>query len=258
VKRLVTTVLSLCLMLPLSVQAEEAKQMLDANTLDSVRKVAPALEKYAQGPLADLWRRPGLGVRDRSIVTLAAMVARNQTADMTGQLERALDNGVKPAEISEIITHLAFYSGWSNAMAAVVMAKDVFARRNIGPDQLAAPSPALLPLNQAQEADRANRVSQQFGATFPGTVQYTTDLLFLDLWLRPGLAPRDRSLVTVSALVAAGQIAQLAGHLNRAMDNGLSQAEAAEAITHLAFYAGWPNTFSAMPVAKDVFEKRPK
>ena len=60
VKRLVTTVLSLCLMVPLSVQAEEAKHMLDANTLDNVRKVAPALEKYAQGPLADLWRRPGL------------------------------------------------------------------------------------------------------------------------------------------------------------------------------------------------------
>ena len=257
-KRLVTTVLSVCLMGPLSVQAEEAKHMLDANTLDNVRKVAPALEKYAQGPLADLWRRPGLGTRDRSIVTVAAMIARNQTADLAGALGRALDNGVKPAEISEIITHLAFYSGWSNAMAAVSVAKDVFARRNIGLDQLAAPSPPLLPLNQAQEADRASRVSQQFGAMFPGTVQYTTDVLFLDLWQRPALAPRDRSLVTVSALIAAGQTAQLPAHLNRAMDNGLTQTQAAEAITHLAFYVGWPNVFSAMPVAKDVFEKRPR
>ena len=189
VKRLVTTVLSLCLMVPLSVQAEEAKHMLDANTLDNVRKVAPALEKYAQGPLADLWRRPGLAPRDRSIVTVAAMIARNQTADMAGQLERALDNGVKPAEISGIITHLAFYSGWSNAMAATAAAKDVFARRNIGLDQLAAASPPLLALNEAQEANRANRVGQQFGATFPGVVQYTTDVLFRDLWLRPDLAP---------------------------------------------------------------------
>ena len=140
-KRLVTMVLSLCLMVPLSAQAQEAKPMLDANTLDTVREVAPALEKYAQGPLADLWRRPGLGVRDRSIVTLAAMVARNQTADLPGQLERALDNGVKPAEISEIITHLAFYAGWSNAMAAMAAAKNVFDRRNIGPNRLAAASP---------------------------------------------------------------------------------------------------------------------
>jgi 4-carboxymuconolactone decarboxylase len=258
VKRLVTTILSLCLMVPLSVQAEEVKHMLDANTLDNVRKVAPALEKYAQGPLADLWRRPGLGARDRSIVTLAAMVTRNQTADMAGQLEWALDNGVKSAEISEIITHLAFYSGWSNAMAATAAAKDVFARRNIGLDQLAAASPPLLALNEAQEANRSNRVDKQFGATFPGVVQYTTDVLFRDLWLRPGLAPRDRSLVTISALVAAGQTAQLTAHLNLGMDNGLTQIEAAEAITHLAFYVGWPNVFSAMPVAKDVFEKRSK
>jgi alkylhydroperoxidase/carboxymuconolactone decarboxylase family protein YurZ len=86
-------------------------------------------------------------------------------------------------------------------------------------------------------------------------VQYTTDVLFRDLWLRPDLAPRDRSLVTVSALIANGQAAQISFHLNRAMDNGLLQTEAAEALTHLAFYAGWPNVFSALPVAKDVFEK---
>jgi 4-carboxymuconolactone decarboxylase len=88
-------------------------------------------------------------------------------------------------------------------------------------------------------------------------VQYTTDILFNDLWLRPDLAPRDRSLVTVSALIASGQFAQLSGHLTRAMDNGLTRPEAAEAITHLAFYVGWPNVFSALPVAKEVFEKRP-
>jgi 4-carboxymuconolactone decarboxylase len=89
-------------------------------------------------------------------------------------------------------------------------------------------------------------------------VQYTTDVLFRDLWLRPEPAPRDRSLVTVSALIASGQVAQLPSHLNRAMDNGLTQTEAAEALTHLAFYVGWPNVFSALPVAKGVFEKRPK
>jgi 4-carboxymuconolactone decarboxylase len=82
-------------------------------------------------------------------------------------------------------------------------------------------------------------------------------VLFRDLWLRPDLAPRDRSLVTVSALIANGQTAQLTPHLNRAMDNGLTQTEASEAITQLAFYVGWPNVFSAMPVAKDVFEKGP-
>ena len=163
---------------------------------------------------------------------------------------------MKPAEISEIITHLAFYSGWANAMAAVAVTKEVFAERNIGPDKLPAASPALLPLNEAAEADRAKRVGDQFGAMFPGVVQYTTDVLFRDLWLRPDLAPRDRSLVTISALVANGQVAQLTGHIPIGMNNGLTQPEIAEAITHLAFYVGWPNVFSAMPVAKEVFEKR--
>jgi len=232
--------------------------MLNASTLDDVRNVAPGLEKYAQGPVADLWKRPGLAPRDRSIVTLAALIARNQTIDMPQQFERALDNSVKPREISEIVTHLAFYSGWPNALAAVAAAKDVFARRGIGVDQLATASPVLLLLNEAAEADRAARVGQQFGAAVPGIVQYTSDVLFRDLWLRPDLAPRDRSLVTVSALVASGHVAQIPYHLNRAMDNGLTQPEAAEALTHLAFYAGWPNVFSALPVAKDVFDKRPK
>ena len=90
----------------------------------------------------------------------------------------------------------------------------------------------------------------------PGVVQYTTDLLFRELWLRPALAPRDRSLVTVSALIASGQAAQITYHLNRAMDNGLTKAEASEVLAHLAFYAGWPNVFSALPVVKAVFEKR--
>ena len=226
---------------------------------EDVRAVAPALEEYALGTLlGDVWKRSGLSLRDRSIVTLAALITRNQTAEMADYLNLALDNGVKPAEVSETITHLAFYSGWGNAMSAVAVAKDVFAARKITPDQLAAVSPNLLALNEVAEADRVKRVGDQFGAIFPGVVQYTTDVLFRDLWLRPGLVPRDRSLVTISSLIASGQVAQLAGHLTIGMNNGLTQTEIAEAITHLAFYVGWPNVFSAMPVAKDVFDKRPR
>lgn len=226
-------------------------------TPNDIRMVAPALEKYAQGPLADLWKRPGLTPRDRSIVTISTLIARNQTIEMPYYFNLALDNGVKPREISEIITHLAFYSGWENAMSAVAVAKVVFADRKIGADQIPAASPSPLPLDKQAEAKRATNVEQQFGNVAPGVVQYTTDVLFRDLWLRSDLAPRDRSLVTVSALIANGQVAQIAYHLNRAMDNGLTRTQAAEVVTHLAFYAGWPNAFSALPVVKDIFEKRP-
>jgi 4-carboxymuconolactone decarboxylase len=229
-----------------------------ALTPEDVRKVSPALDRYTQGALmGDLWKRPDLSPRDRSIVTVASLIARNQTIEMPYHFNLALDNGVKPSEISEIITHLAFYSGWANAMSAVAVAKDVFGKHGIGSDQLPPASEELLPIDQAAETQRAARVEQDAGPVAPGVVKYTSDILFHDLWLRPALAPRDRSLVTVSALIASGQVAQIPYHLNRAMDNGLTKAEASEALTHLAFYAGWPNVFSAIPVVKGVFEKRP-
>src|ERR1700730_15513637 len=150
-------------------------------TVNDSRMVAPALEKYAQGTLAGLWKRPGLTPRDRSIVTIAALIARNQTIEMPYYFNLALDKGVKPREISEIITHLAFYSGWENAMSAVAVAKVVFADRKIGDDQLPAASPSPLPLDKEAEAKRATNVEQQFGSVAQGIVQYTTDVLFRDL-----------------------------------------------------------------------------
>ncbi len=226
---------------------------------DDVRAVSPALENYTKGPLLDgLWKRSELSPRDRSIVTVAALIARIQTIEMPFHFALALDNGVKPSELSEIITHLAFYSGWATAMSAVAVAKDIFHRRGIGIDQLPPAKDKLMPLNEEAEAQRATQVSNNFGQISPGLVQNTTDLLFRDLWLRPALAPRDRSLVTVSALIASGQVAQITYHLNRALDNGLTQPQAAEVVTHIAFYSGWPSAFSALPVVKEVFEKRQK
>src|ERR1700730_4654712 len=149
-------------------------------TTNDITMVTPALAKYAQGPLADLWKRPGLTPRDRSIVTISALIARNQTIEMPYYFNLALDNGLKPREISEIITQLAFYSGWANAMSAVAVAKVVFADRKIGADQLPAASPSPLPLDKEAEAKLATNVEQQFGNAVPGVVQYTTDVLFRD------------------------------------------------------------------------------
>jgi 4-carboxymuconolactone decarboxylase len=260
-KLLAVSLLSFCLIVN-SAASMEQRTIEGGNPMsksEDVRAVAPALEKYAQGVvLGDLWKRPGLSPRDRSIVTVAALIARDQTVELPFYLNLALDNGVKPSEISEIITHLAFYSGWANAMDAVPVARAVFKNRNIGADQIPPASGPQLSLDEAAETQRATRVGQQFGQITPSLVQYTTDVLFRDLWLRPELAPRDRSLVTVSALIATGQVAQITYHLNRAMDNGLTREEAGEVLGHLAFYAGWPNAFSAAPVFKEVIEKRPR
>jgi 4-carboxymuconolactone decarboxylase len=246
--RFAVTVMALSLLASACSVTSRSEVAASMPQLNDIRGVAPALEKYMQDRLmGEVWKRPGLLPRDRSIVTLAALVARNQTVEIPHYASLALDNGVKPREISEIVTHLAFYSGWANAMSAVDVAKDVFAARKIGRDQLPSASSRLLPLDEAAEAQRASRVGEQFGKVAPGVVQYTTDVLFRELWLRPDLAPRDRGLVTVSALIASGQVAQIPYHLNRAMDHGLTQPQAAEVLTHLAFYVGWPNVFSALP-----------
>lgn len=228
-------------------------------TFDDVRSVSPALEHYTRGPLLDgVWKRPELTPRDRSMVTVAALIARIQTIEMPYHFALALDHGVKPAELSEIITHLAFYAGWANAMSAVAVARNIFHERGIGMNQLPPAKDKLLPINEETEKQRATQVSNNFGAVSPGLVQNTTDLLFRDLWLRQALAPRDRSLVTVTALIANGQTGQITYHLGRAMDNGLTQEQASEVLTQVAFYAGWPCAFSALPVVKEVFEKRQK
>ena len=91
----------------------------------------------------------------------------------------------------------------------------------------------------------------------PKLVELTEDVLFGDVWERPGLSKRDRSLITCAALVALQRPDQLRGHLERALRNGVTKDELGELITHLAFYSGWPTAVTAATIAKDVFDKRP-
>ncbi|KHK98772.1 4-carboxymuconolactone decarboxylase [Microbacterium mangrovi] len=92
-----------------------------------------------------------------------------------------------------------------------------------------------------------------FGDFAPGMVHYTDRVLFDEVWDRPGLSKRDRSLITVAALTAMGKAEQLNFHLDFARRNGLTEDEIKEAILQLAFYTGWPNGMSAMTVAKKIF-----
>jgi 4-carboxymuconolactone decarboxylase len=93
------------------------------------------------------------------------------------------------------------------------------------------------------------------GSFAPKLVELTDRVLFDDVWERKELSRRDRSLITVAALIALNRPDQLRFHLNFAVENGLKKEELIEAITHLAFYAGWPNAMSAIMVAKELFSK---
>ena len=90
----------------------------------------------------------------------------------------------------------------------------------------------------------------------PKLAELTDDVLYADVWERPQLSKRDRSLATVAALIALNRPDQLRSHLARARDNGVTQEELVETITHLAFYAGWPNAVTAVAVAREVFKEK--
>jgi 4-carboxymuconolactone decarboxylase len=105
----------------------------------------------------------------------------------------------------------------------------------------------------ASMAAKQSRAQQLMGDVAPKLAELTDDVLFGDVWERPGLAKRDRSLITVSALIALNRPEQLRSHMRLARQNGVTEAELVETITQLAFYSGWPNAITAVGVARDVF-----
>jgi 4-carboxymuconolactone decarboxylase len=92
-------------------------------------------------------------------------------------------------------------------------------------------------------------------ATAPALADYTQNVLFGDVWKRPGLSPRDRSLITVASLVSLYRTNEMPFHIKKALENGVTQEEIVEVITHLAFYAGWPTANTAVPIAQRAFDE---
>ena len=107
-----------------------------------------------------------------------------------------------------------------------------------------------MPLPAAVSASR-----NEVRTVAPRLIELTETLVYPDIWERPGLSKRDRSLITVAALMAMYRPEQLKGHTERALANGVTKEEIGEIITHLAFYAGWPSAMSAAKVVKQVFEE---
>ena len=176
-----------------------------AKARDDVRAVRRRSEKYRQNiVLGEVWKRPGLSERDRSIVTFAALVRRNETRmSILCNLPRERRQTGGASESLRI---------WRSIPAGATRCRRSRSPRMCSRSARSGPTASAgftyaASAQRSREADRAKRVGEQFGAVFPGVVQYTTDVLFRDLWLRPGLAPRDRSLVTISSLTASGQVA---------------------------------------------------
>jgi len=105
-------------------------------------------------------------------------------------------------------------------------------------------------------SDEPTAARTSFGHIAPALAELTDKVLFGDVWKRPGLSPRDRSLITVASLVSLYRINELPFHVGRALDNGVTRDELIELITQLAFYSGWPTANTAMPILQKVFDQR--
>lgn len=218
----------------------------------------PSLNQFNHDLLRNnVWQRGVLSLRDRCLITIVTAVTLNEQTLLKEQLTFGLEHGISTDEIDALITHLAFYSGWGKALEASQTAVALFNQLNINRHSIDTDERSYFEIDDAFEQKRASTIESNVGHKhFPHLVDDTTAVLFHDLWLRTYLTPRDRSLITVSALISNGQVDQISFHLNKAMDNGLTQEQAAEVVSHLAYYAGWPNAMSAVPIIKTVFNHR--
>lgn len=250
-RRTISTGLALALAAGSALAQQAARPNMATATMQAY---APVLGEYTTDVLfGDVWERPGLSKHDRSLVTTAALVALGRQGQLERHLARALDNGVKPGEIIGMVNTLAFYGGWPSASSALDAVDKVFRERRVDTASLKAAPAAPLAL-PASDAARVRLVNEQVAPVSAKLAEVTNKVLFDDLWRRSDLTPRERSLVVISAIVATGASDQLAFHLRRGMENGLTSAEIGEELNHLAFYAGWPKAMAAIGVAGKVFE----
>ena len=209
------------------------------------QRIAPGMAVLTDDVLfGDVWQRPELSPRDRSLVTISVLIATGKVAPLGGHLGRALDNGVQPSEASGLLADLAVYCGWPSAVSALDVYEQVYTARKVDTAALRTVSPRLAAL--ASDAARAKAVLDDLGTVAPKFVQLTNEVVFGDLWRRSDLNLRDRSLVTIAALAATGDDDQLDAYVRRGLESGLTRDQIVEAMTHLGFYAGWSKATKAM------------
>jgi len=218
------------------------------------QKLAPGMAALTDDVLyGDVWRRPDLSPRDRSLVTIAVLIATGKTTPLAGHLGRALDSGLRPTEASGLLAHLAIYCGWPSAVAALDAYEQVYTARKIDSETLRAAGPRL-PVPSSDPA-RAKAASDALASVAPKFVQLTNDVVFDDLWRRSDLSLRDRSLVTIVALASMGDDDQIEFYLRRGIESGLTRDQIVDAVTHLGFYAGWVKATQAMTAISRSFGK---
>ena len=236
--------------------ATENVQSVEAQEANA--PASPPTDLYAGSPYlrelrnslvyGEIWERSQLSKRDRSLITIAVLQALARE-ELAIHIPRGLENGLSPEEISEIILHVTFYAGWPTGVQASLTAAEAFEDRGVSLGDLPR-APA------GSDVSTPGSLSDAYAAV-PRLGELRNSLLYGDIWERPLLSKRDRSLVTVAVNQALYATNELRLHIDRALDqNGVTPQEISEVILHVTFYAGWPAAVNAGRLATAAFEAR--
>jgi 4-carboxymuconolactone decarboxylase len=269
-KQIATTLVALALVWPAPTQAQGTRELVITRAASRPSRVAPA-ENFTGTvrvqPLFDttaMTRAYGASVSfDPGARTAWHTHQRGQLLIVTEGVGRVQLWGgaveeIRPGDVVRIPPGAKHWHGASPtaAMTHIAIVEHLDGRSTDWMEKVSDAqygTPVRAPEAAAAQPSRAQ---QLMGDIAPKLAQLTDSVLFGDVWARPGLSRRDRSLVTVSALIAMNRPDQLRSHLALARTNGVTREELVEAITHLAFYAGWPNAVTAVSVAREVFQNR--
>ena len=240
-----------------------------ARVLASMERRMGALGTFAFAAVGEMWDRPQLARRDRSLMIIAVLAAQARAEELELHTAVGLRHGLSRTEIEEINLHIAAYAGFPAAMAASRRMDAAFCETE-GVQRIEGREPAEH-LSDAERLARAAdvRASLTAGRADPdpkadldalrvhlgGLGDWAMKWAFGEIWSRPQLSRRDRSLVVISILAALGQEAELAFHVRGGLNHGLTAEEIQEVMTHLCLYIGFPRAVEGMRAAMAVLDK---
>jgi 4-carboxymuconolactone decarboxylase len=241
-----------------------------APTLAGVEAFLGAIGSFSfDHALGDIWARPGLARRDRSLVSVTALTCLGSETELRTHLGGALNHGVSFEELEEVLLHVSGYAGMPRAFEAMRVALALFAERDDVDRSTPRPAP-----ERKDDARRRADGSEVFERMTNGAVQrdavagvmlgefgdalgrFGLDYLLGEIWARPQLSRRDRSLVTLTLLIALGRPTELRLHVPIALHHGLTRTEIEEVLLQLTLYAGYPAALDAAHVAREIFAAR--
>ena len=228
-----------------------------------------ALGTFGFDAVGDLWSRPQLARRDRSLLVISTLAAQARDEELELHTQVGLHHGLTRVEIEEILLHVAAYVGFPAAMAAFRRMDAAF-RKAEGVERIEGRQPAeqladderdrrAASVRRTLTAGRANadpavdlgNMQRVLGDV--GTLAFRW--AFGEIWSRPELSRRDRSLVVIAILAALGQGSELAFHVPAGINHGLTREEIEEIMVHLCLYAGFPKAVDAMRATREAFAK---